>query len=185
MTQDTNQKVSEGISKVLSHLHDEFGKLQIGRASTGLVETLTVEAYGAVQPIKAVASISVPDARSIQIQPWDKSMLPAIEKAVQNSDLNLNPINNGNSILLNIPPLTEERRRDLVKIVGRLAEEAKISVRNVRHDAMSTYKRLEHEGDMTEDDRTRAEKQLQERVDKANEEIVELAKQKEEAIMTI
>lgn len=169
----------------IAHLKDEYSKLQVGRASTGLVESLTIDAYGAIQPLKAVASISTPDARTVQIQPWDKAMLPAIEKAISDSDLNMNPTNNGAAVILNVPPLTEERRKDLVKVVNRLAEEARISIRNMRHDAMTSYKKQEHEGDMTEDDRVGAERKLQEKVDKANAEIAELAKAKEGMIMTV
>lgn len=181
----THSKAQEGFQKAIAHLKEEFAALQIGRASSSLVENLMVDAYGMTQPLKAVASISVPDGKTVQIQPWDKGMLAGVEKAIRDSELNLNPVNNGVAIILNIPPLTEERRRDLVKIVHRLAEEAKISVRNVRHDAMSTYKRMEGDGEMTEDDRNRSEKQLQEAVDATNKEIADLAKSKEEAIMTV
>lgn len=179
------QKAQAAFEKAIARLKEEFSGLQIGRASSSLVESIMVDAYGALQPVKAVATVSVPDARTLQIQPWDKGMLPAIERAIQNSDLNMNPTNNGAAVILNIPPLTEERRRDLVKILHRLAEEAKISVRNARHDAMSHFKREEGDGNMSEDDRKRSEKQLQEKVDKCNEQIGELAKQKEEVIMTV
>lgn len=172
-------------SKVINHLKDEFAGLQIGRASAGLVEGLMVETYGSMQPLKAIASVSVPDARTIQIQPWDRGVLSVVEKAIRESDLNLNPSNNGLAIILSIPPLTEERRRDLVKVVGRMAEDARISVRNLRHDAMAVYKRQEHDGEMSEDERKRAEKVLQEKVDAVNAEITDLAKKKEEAIMTV
>ena len=172
-------------SKVINHLKDEFAGLQIGRASAGLVEGLMVETYGSMQPLKAIASVSVPDARTIQIQPWDRGVLAVVEKAIRDSDLNLNPSNNGLAIILSIPPLTEERRRDLVKVVGCMAEDARIAVRNLRHDAMGVYKRQEHDGDMSEDERKRAEKVLQEKVDAVNLEINDLAKKKEEAIMTV
>ena len=172
-------------SKVINHLKDEFAGLQIGRASAGLVEGLMVETYGSMQPLKAIASVSVPDARTIQIQPWDRGVLAVVEKAIRDSDLNLNPSNNGLAIILSIPPLTEERRRDLVKVVGRMAEEARIAVRNLRHDSMGVYKRQEHDGDMSEDERKRAEKVLQEKVDAVNLEITDLAKKKEDAIMTV
>lgn len=185
MSQQILQKAVADFSGAVAHLKDEFAGLQIGRASSGLVEGLMVEAYGTMQPVKSIASISVPDGRTLQIQPWDRSMLSHIEKAISNSDLNLNPTNNGVSIILSIPPLTEERRRDLVKVVNRLAEEAKISVRNSRHDAMSKLKQMEHDGDLTEDDRTGAEKKLQDKVDEVNKEISDLAKSKEEAVMTV
>jgi len=185
MTNQVLSKAQTSFDKGLEHLKQEYLGLQIGRASASLVENLKVDSYGVSQPIKAVASISVPDARMISIQPWDKGVLGAIEKAIQNSDLNLNPTNNGTSVILNIPALTEERRRDLVKVVGRLAEEARIGVRNARQEAMSTIKRMEHEGEIAEDEKNRAEKQLQEKVDKANAAIAETAKSKEEQVMTV
>lgn len=185
MTQDVLRKAQESFDKSLQHLKDEYLGLQTGRASASLVENLKVESYGVTQPLKAVASISVPDARTISIQPWDRGLLGAIEKMILNSDLNLNPTNNGTSVILNIPALTEERRRDLVKVVGRLAEEARIAVRNARQEAMTTLKRLEHEGEITEDDQNRAEKQLQEKVDAANTHIASTAKSKEEHVMTV
>jgi ribosome recycling factor len=179
------QKTQTDLQKVLEHLADEYSKLQIGRASASMVEHLLVEAYGAMQPVKAVASVMVPDGRTVQIQPWDRSMLAAIEKAIRESDLNLNPSNNGIAVILNIPPLTEERRRDLVKVVGRIAEEAKISIRNKRHDLMSDLKKMEHDKQITEDDQNKAEKDLQEVVDKLNGQIDAAAKDKETAIMTV
>jgi ribosome recycling factor len=185
MSQAILQNVEQAFSGAVDHLKAEFAGLQIGRASSGMVEGLNVDAYGSVQPMKAVASISVPDGKTVQIQPWDKSMLSVIEKAIRDSDLDLNPTNNGVAVILSIPPLTEERRRDLVKVVGRMAEEAKISVRNARHDALSKIKNAEADGEMTEDDKSRSEKQLQEKVDKVNKEIADLAKGKEEAIMTV
>jgi ribosome recycling factor len=185
MTNDVLKKAQAAFDKAIDHLKHEYMGLQTGRASSQMVDSIKVDSYGVSQPIKAVASVSVPDARMISIQPWDKGLLGAIEKAIQNSDLNLNPTNNGTSVILNIPPLTEERRRDLVKVVGRLAEEARISVRNARQDAMSTIKRLQHDGDITEDDKNRSEKQLQDKVDSANSMIAETAKSKEEQVMTV
>lgn len=185
MTQALIQKASQDFEAAVARLVDEFSKLQVGRASSGLVDSLMVEAYGSMQPIKSIASVSIPDARTIQIQPWDRGMLGGIEKAIQNSDLSLNPVNNGLAVILNIPPLTEERRRDMVKVVNRLGEEAKISVRNIRHDVMTQLKKMEHESQITEDDRNRTEKQLQEKVDATNLKIEQLANAKEENIMTV
>ncbi len=179
------QKAQSDFQKTLDHLLEEYSGLQIGRASSSLVENLMVEAYGMMQPFKAVASVMVPDGRSIQIQPWDKSMLSALEKAIRDSDLNLNPTNNGLAIILSIPSLTEERRRDLVKVLGRMAEEARIAVRNIRHDVMAQLKRQEHEGEITEDEQNKAEKDLQEAVNKTNLQIDELARKKDDAIMTV
>lgn len=185
MTQEILQKAIKEFEMAMGHLDSEYSKLQIGRASPALVESLMIEAYGSMQAIKAVGSVSIPDPKTIQIQPWDRGLLGAIERAIQVSDLNLNPVNNGLSIILNIPPLTEERRRDLVKVVYRLAEEAKISVRNGRHEAMTTLKKLEHESQIAEDERTRSEKQLQEKVDDFNSKIDSMAKTKDQAIMTL
>lgn len=179
------QKAQNDFQKTVEHLLDEYSGLQIGRASSSLVENMMVEAYGMMQPFKAVASVMVPDGRTIQIQPWDKSMLAAIEKAIRDSDLNLNPTNNGLAIILSIPSLTEERRRDLVKVVGRMAEEARIAVRNLRQTVMTQLKRMEHEGEMTEDEEAKAEKDLQEAVNKVNLQIDAEARKKEESIMTV
>ncbi len=185
MTQDILGKAQLQFDKALEHLKKEYMGLQTGRASSSLVESIKVDSYGVTQPLKAVASISVPDARMISIQPWDKALLGPIEKAIQNSDLNLNPSNNGTAVILNIPQLTEERRRDIVKIVKRLAEEARISVRNARQEAMTIFKRQEHEGEIREDERKAAEKKLQDKVDIANAAIADMAKSKEEQIMTV
>lgn len=179
------QKTQTDLQKVTEHLNDEYSKLQIGRASAAMVEHLLVESYGVMQPVKAVASVMVPDGHTVQIQPWDRGMLAGIEKAIRDSDLNLNPSNNGLAVILNIPPLTEERRRDLVKVVGRIAEESKIAVRNKRHDLMSELKRMEHDKLISEDDQGKAEKDLQELVDQTNAQIEELARKKEALIMTV
>ncbi len=144
-----------------------------------------VEAYGSQQPIKNMASINVPEARSLSIQPWDKSVLGAIEKAILASGLGLNPINNGAALLINIPSLTEERRKELVKIVNKLAEEARISIRGARQTAHDKFKTLKQEKKITEDEATGAEKKLQERVDEYNKKVADLAKAKEEAVMTV
>lgn len=179
------QKSKQDFTKTLEHIGVEFNKLQVGRASSGMVDTLMVESYGVMQPIKNIASVSIPDARTLQIQPWDRAMLSGIEKAIRDSELNLNPSNNGLAIILNIPPLTEERRRDLVKVLGRMAEEARIAVRNIRHEAMTAFKKMEHDEEMSEDERKGAENAIQVEVDSTNKQIDELAKKKEEAIMTL
>jgi ribosome recycling factor len=169
----------------LDHLKGEFAGLQIGRASAALVENIDVEAYGSVQPLKALASISIPDPKTIQIQPWDRSQLQAVEKAIRNSDINITPSNDGIVIRLNIPPLTEERRADLTKVVHRLAEEARISVRQARQRVHEQIKEAHKNGKITEDDKTTAEKKLQEKVDNINKEIESLAKAKEAEVMKV
>lgn len=172
-------------AKSIDHLKAEYAKLQIGRASSALIEDVKVEAYGTQQPLKGCASISVPDPKTIQIQPWDKGILNQIEAAIQNAGLNLNPVNDGNFVRINIPPLTEERRAELSKHVHKLAEDARISVRTARQTAHETFKKLEQDKEISEDDMHHANKQLQDEVDKANKEIEELAKAKESDIMTV
>ncbi len=179
------QQLDGHLVKIVSHLKEEYSRLQVGRASASLVEHLTVDAYGSRQPLKAVGNISVPDARTLQIQPWDKSLLSEVEKAIRASDLNLAPVNDGMVIRLNIPPLTEERRRDIAKVVNRLAEEARISVRHARQEAHDQLKGLEKESKITEDQLRGGEKRVQEKIDKINGEIEQLAKSKEKDIMTI
>ena len=175
----------QDFEKVIAHLQEEFSHLQVGRANPGLVEGIMVESYGSMQPIKNLANISIPEPKTLQIQPWDKSVLGAMEKAIQMSDLGLNPVNNGVALMLNIPPLTEERRRDLVKLVHKLAEDARISIRNARQVAHSKFKSLAQSKDITEDDATGAEKRLQEKVDDFNKKVAELSKAKEDAVMTV
>lgn len=172
-------------AKTIEHLKVEYSKLQIGRASSALIEDVKVDAYGTQQPLKACASISVPDPKTIQIQPWDKGILNQIDVAIQNAGLNLNPVNDGNFIRINIPPLTEERRTDLTKHVHKLAEDARISVRTARQTAHEAFKKLEQDKEISEDDMHHANKQLQDEVDKANKEIEEIAKVKEKDIMTV
>lgn len=162
-----------------------MARLQMGRASPSLVEDLKVEAYGSMQPVKSMASVSVPDPKTLQIQPWDRNLLGAIEKAIQASNMGLNPINDGRVIRLPMPPLTEERRKELVKVIHQMSENAKISIRTSRGTAHGAFKTMEEGKEITEDDRRLAEKHLQEKVDKANLEVEELIKKKEKDIMTI
>lgn len=179
------QQADGEFQKVLDHLKGEYSRMQIGRASAALVEGLTVETYGSRQPLKGVGSVSIPDPKTVQIQPWDKGLLAEIEKAIRNSDLNLSPVNDGVVIRLNIPPLTEERRKDLAKVVSRLAEEARITVRHARQKAHDQLKDMEKKSEITEDQARMSEKKLQEKVDKVNMEIEMLAKNKEKDVMTV
>ena len=178
-------KAEQDFQGALQHLKSEFAGLQVGRASAALVENLNVEAYGSVQPLKALASISIPDPKTIQIQPWDRSQLQVVEKAIQNSDIMITPSNDGIVIRLNIPPLTEERRADLSKVVNRLAEEARISVRQSRQKINDQIKEAYKNSEITEDDKLSAEKKLQEKVDEINKEIESLAKAKEAEVMKV
>ena len=179
------QKTDAEFKNMLDHLKGEYSHLQIGRASATLVEHLLIEAYGTKQPLKGMSSITVPDSKTVQIQPWDRSLLAEIEKAIRNSDLNLAPTNDGIVIRLNLPPLTEERRKDLAKVVGRLAEEARISIRRARQDMHDVMKAKEKDSAITEDQLHVYEKKLQESVDKVNLEIETMARNKERDIMTI
>jgi len=185
MVDATIHHLEEELKKVVEHLKQEYVHLQIGRASSSLVERLEIDSYGTMQNIKSVASISIPDARTIQIQPWDKGVLPAIEKAIQVSGLGLTPTNDGTVIRINIPALTEERRKDLTKLVHKMAEEAKIAVRNARQTAMEKIRAAHKNSEITEDMSAHGEKRAQEKVDHSNREIDSLAKGKENEILTI
>lgn len=174
------QQFTADADKVLHYLQHEFGKLQTGRANAALVEHVDVDAYGQKMQLKAVASISVQDARTIVIQPWDKSVMGAIEKAIQTSNVGVNPVNDGVVIRLNLPMMTEERRKELQKIVQKLAEEARISLRQHRQKAIDVIKQ-----DKDEDVRTTLEGQLQKEVDAFNEKIDAARKHKEEEVMKV
>lgn len=184
-TQQHISSADQEFQKIFAHLKGEYGKLQMGRASPALLEDLKVEAYGSLQPLKAVGSVSIPDATTLQVQPWDKGVLGAIEKAIQMANLGLNPVNDGRVIRVPMPPLTQERRQELVKVVHQMAEQAKISVRTARGVAHGSFKTMEEAKEITEDERRLSEKHLQEKVDAVNKQIEELAKAKEKDILTI
>ncbi len=167
-------------NKVLQYMQGEFGKLQTGRANAAMIEHVDVEAYGQRMQLKAVASISIQDARTIVIQPWDKTVLGAIEKAIQVSNVGVNPVNDGVLIRLNLPMMTEERRKELQKIVQKLAEEARISLRQHRQKAADAIKQ-----DKDEDVRSTLEGLLQKEVDAFNEKIDAARKHKEEEVMKV
>ncbi len=166
--------------KILRFLHAEFSKLQTGRANAALIEHVEVDAYGQRQQLKTIAGISVTDARSIAVQPWDRSILANIEKALQQANLGTNPVNDGMMIRINLPPMTEERRRQLVKIVHTLAEEAHITTRKARQEIHEAIK-----PEKDEDVRETLNEELQKAVEESNGKIVESAKKKEQEIMTI
>ncbi len=171
--------------KAVTHLKDEFSRLQLGRASGALVENIPVEVYGVSQPIKAIAGISIPDPRTIQIQPWDRGSLSAIEKGIVGAGIGLNPVNDGVCVRISIPPLTEERRKDLTKLVKKLTEDGRIAIRTARQEAHNQFRSLQTGGEITEDDLHGAENKLQEKVDVYNKKIEESAKAKEQDIMTV
>jgi ribosome recycling factor len=163
----------------------EFQGIRTGRANPGVLDRVTVEYYGTPTPLSQVASINTPDFRTIVVQPWDKSVLGAIEKAIQKADLGLNPINDGNIIRLPIPQLTEERRKDLVKIVKKEAEDKKIVIRNLRRDANDKVKALEKEGKISEDESKKSLDEIQKLTDKYILEIDKLVEIKDKEIMDV
>lgn len=165
---------------VLHHLHNEFAKLQTGRANAALVENVEVDAYGQRQPLKAVAGISVSDAKTIVVQPWDRSIMQNVEKALQIADLGASPVNDGVAIRLNLPSMTEERRLHLKKVVNQLAEESRITVRKHRQTTQDAIK-----GEKDEDVKRTLTDALQKAVDDANAKILDSSKKKEEELMKI
>ena len=169
----------------ISVLHDDLAAVRTGRASPALVERLQVEYFGNPTPLQQLASIGVPEPRSLMIKPFDATTLKAIEKAILTSDLGLNPNNDGKVIHLNLPPLTEERRRDLVKHMNHRLEESRIAVRNIRRDAHNDMREFEKEKLISEDDLKRGEDDLQKLTDKFIDEIAEQGKKKEVEIMEV
>jgi ribosome recycling factor len=175
----------EKMAKAIEALEHEFTGLRTGRAAVGFVDNVQVEAYGSRMPLKQVATVSTPDARTLMIQPFDKSMLAAIEKSILSANLGMTPSNDGKLIRLNIPPLTEERRKDLVKMAKKMAEDSRISIRNSRRHANDDIKKTEKDKEISEDDREKATKHVQEITDKYVKEIDTLLAKKEKDIMEI
>ncbi len=173
------------MDKTLEVLSSEFRAVRAGRANAQVLDRISVEYYGSDSPIGQVASISSPDARTLVIQPWDASLLKSIEKAIQLSDLGINPQNDGRVIRLVFPQLTEERRKDLTKQVKKYAEEAKVAIRNVRRDAMDTIKKAQKKNEITEDDQKKAEKDMQDITDKYIKKVDDLCAAKEKELMEI
>lgn len=175
----------DSLDKVVQHLQQEFAGLHVGRANAALVDEISVESYGAQMPLKSTANISCPDSKTIRIEPWDKSIIANIEKAIRDSDLGIQPQNMGEYILLSIPPMTEERRKQIVKRVHEESENARISVRNVRHEALKKVKQQKENSEISEDEESKLEKQIQESVDESNKKIDELTKKKEADVLTV
>ena len=178
-------KLEERMNKTLSVLEENFSEVRAGRANPAVLNKVTVEYYGVETPINQVAGISVPEARLIVIQPWDASVLKDIEKAILASDIGLNPNNDGKVIRLAFPELTEERRKELVKDIKKIAEESKVSIRAIRRGGMDEAKSLQKEALMTEDELKKAEEQIQKLTDKKIAEIDVILEKKEKEIMSI
>jgi len=175
----------EQFQKVMDHFKFELGSVRTGRANPALLSTVTVESYGAKMSLEQVASVTVSDARTLTISPWDKGQIQAIEKGIQMANLGFNPSNDGVVIRITLPPLNEERRKEMVKLVGQLAEKGKIGVRNVREDIMKEMKKAEADGKISKDDLAHGQKKIKDMIDKTNSEIKQLAEVKEKDIMTV
>lgn len=173
------------MKKSLAAMQEEFDTIRTGRASAALFEKIKVEYYGNPTPLNQVASISIPESRLVVIQPWDKGLLNEIEKAIQKSELSLNPSNDGKVIRINIPPLTEERRKEYVKIAKNMAEQARVAIRNIRRDANDELKKQQKAGDISEDDAKRGEDEVQKLTDSFVEKINEALEEKEKEILEI
>ena len=184
MSVDFNE-FSRRMDKTLEVLGENFGSVRAGRANAKVLDRISVEYYGQETPLKGVATISSPDARTLVIQPWDGKLLKDIQKAIQASDLGINPQNDGRVIRLVFPQLTEERRKDLTKQVRKYSEEAKVAMRNIRRDGMDYIKKLKKNSEITEDDQKKAEKDLQDLLDKYIKKVDDVLAAKEKELMAI
>jgi len=181
----TLNQAEERMKKTLASLRDGFSALRTGRASAAIFDKIKVEAYGDKSPINQVANISVPEARLIVIQPWDKGLITEIEKAIRTSELSLNPSNDGKVIRITIPPLTGERRKELVKVAKGNAEQSRVSVRNIRRDGNEELKKLLKDGKITEDDESKISEELQKLTDTYIGKINQVLEEKEKEIMEV
>jgi ribosome recycling factor len=184
-TEDVLKEVSRKMDRSLEALKRELVALRTGRATPALVEDLSVDYYGTPTPLKQIASISAPDARAIIVQPWDKQALREIEKSLMKSDMGFNPTNDGNIVTVPIPPLTQERRQDMVKLLKRKLEEGKVSVRNVRRDGLETLRKMEKDKNISQDENRRSQDQLQKTTDSHVKDIDQVGAAKEAEIMQV
>ena len=182
---EVNKEFDAKMQKTIDVVMSDFASVRAGRANAGVLDRITVEYYGTPTPLNQVAAISSPDPRSLMIQPWDATLLKAIEKAIQASDLGINPQNDGRVIRLAFPQLTEERRKELTKQVRKYGEEGKVALRNIRRDAMEDFKKQKKNSELTEDDLKNLEKELQDLTDKRCKDIDELTAKKEKELMAV
>jgi ribosome recycling factor len=180
-----NENLIAELEKNFNFFKSEISTLSVGRATPHLVEDVSVEYYGSLVPLRQVATITIPDPRTIAIQPFDRNQLKEIEKAINLANLGFNPNNNGEVIRINIPQPTEERRKDLAKLLNKILENARIGVRNAREEAMKEIKSLEKEGQISEDDRFMMQEEIQKTIDAANKKLEEESEKKEKEIMTV
>ena len=185
MIQDVLKDAESRMGKAMDALRRDLAGIRTGRASPSLVDRLTVEYYGTPTPLNQLAGVSVPEPRLLVIQPWDRGTMGAIEKAIQKSELGLNPSNDGQVIRIPIPPLTEERRKQLVKLVHNHVEEGKVAVRNIRRDAMASVRELMHERMISEDDERRAEHQIDDLAKRFTDEADKIGKAKEHEVLEV
>ena len=178
-------EIKEKMTKSIDNLTEKLSEVRAGRANPSILNKVKIDYYGTPTPINQVAGVSVPEARMIMIQPWDVSILKEIEKAILASEIGINPNNDGKVIRLVFPELTEERRKDLVKEIKKLAEECKVAIRNVRRDGMDVAKKSQKDGEMTEDELKQAESKIQELTDKSIDEIDNALEIKEKEILSI
>ena len=180
-----NKVYDDKMLKTIEVVKSNFASVRAGRANAGVLDRIMVEYYGTPTPLNQVAAVSSPDPRTLVIQPWDATLLRAIEKAIQTSDLGINPQNDGRVIRLAFPQLTEERRKELGKQVRKYGEEGKVAVRNIRRDAMEDFKKMKKNGELTEDDQKSMEKELQDMTDKRCKDIDDLTAKKEAELMAV
>jgi len=185
MIGEIKQDAVARMGKSIAALQQEFAKIRTGRAHTSLLDHVKVPYYGDEMPLRQVANINVSDARTLTVTPWEKNMLPAVEKAIMSSDLGLNPSTSGNVIRVNLPPLTEDRRREMTRIVKSEAEAARVAIRNIRRDANSDFKSLLKEKEITEDEARRAEDDIQKSTDSFIAKVEQLLVEKEAELMEI
>ncbi|MEA2097966.1 MAG: ribosome recycling factor [Patescibacteria group bacterium] len=175
----------ESLEKNQSHFRNEIATLSVGRATPLLVEDVIVDYYGTPTPLQQISTISIPDAKNILIKPWEKNQLKEIEKAINSAQLGFNPVNDGESIRITVPQPTEERRKELVKHLRDLLEEAKISIRNGREDAIKEIRRMEKDGEIGEDEKFKGQNDIQKVIDEENKGLEEVTEKKEKEIMTV
>lgn len=185
MTRINLADTDKEFDKVFRFFKDELVKLRSGRANPDLVSSIKVEAYGQSMPLNQVANINVADATLLVIQPWDKTLIEEIRKAITKSDIGISPVSDGDIIRLPLPPLTEERRQEYVKVLKQKEEEARISIRQIRKDAITGLELSEEKGEISEDDLERNKKELQQKVDRANEQVELIALEKEKELMQV
>jgi ribosome recycling factor len=185
MVEDTLKKVTQHMDGSIAHLQRELAGLRTGRASLSLLDRVNVDYYGTATPLKQMANLAMPDSRMITIQPWDVSVIKEIEKAILNSELGLNPSNDGKQIRLPVPPLSEERRKELVKVSKKYGEETKVQIRGFRREGNDELKRLQKESTITEDELRRGETEIQKLTDREIKHVDDILKKKEEEILEI